>query len=67
MNSEIPLKYGLYLDDPHLNEFINLYLKDGGNENLKCYVDYLKSTKILTINDLKNNLNNKVLTYHNNK
>ena len=67
LNSEIPLKYGLYLYDPHLNEFINLYLKDGGNENLKCYVDYFKSTKILTINDLKNNLNNKVLTYHNNK
>ena len=67
LNSEIPLRYGLYLDDPHLNEFINLYLKDGGNENLECYVDYFKSTKILTINDLKNNLNNKVLTYYNNK
>lgn len=39
-NLDIPLMYGIDLSDPNLRLFINRYLKDGGNSNLKCYIGY---------------------------
>jgi len=39
-NKDIPIKYGVDLDDPGLREFINLYLKDGGNVDLECFTNY---------------------------
>ena len=34
------MKYGGELADPCLNEFINEYLKAGGNKNLDCLKNY---------------------------
>lgn len=40
MNIDIPMKYGMDSSDPCLNEFINEYLKAGGNRNLECLENY---------------------------
>lgn len=39
-NLDIPIMYGIDLSDPNLRLFLNTYLKDGGNPNLKCYIGY---------------------------
>ena len=41
-NKDIPMQYGIDLADYRLREFINLYLKDGGNKDLVCFVNYKK-------------------------
>ena len=53
-NIDIPMKYGVDYSDPYLGEFINEYLKSGGNKNLECLVNYFickgDYTKIQKVN-----------------
>ena len=37
---DVPMKYGMDLSDPYLEDFINEYLKSGGNKNLECLLNY---------------------------
>lgn len=37
---DIPMAYGVDLNDPELRVFINRYLLDGGTSSLNCYVGY---------------------------
>ena len=40
LNVDIPMIYGIDLDDADLRYFINDYLKLGGDKNLECYKNY---------------------------
>lgn len=37
---EIPLIYGIDLSDPDLLKFINIYLENGGKEDITCFLGY---------------------------
>lgn len=39
-NLDIPIMYGIDPSDPGLRAFINMYLIDGGNPDLVCYMNY---------------------------
>lgn len=39
-NLDIPVMYGIDPSDPGLRSFINMYLLDGGNPDLVCYMNY---------------------------
>lgn len=42
---DIPLVYGINSCDPNLKDFINVYIKSGGSQDLVCYINYCKSAK----------------------
>ncbi len=58
-NIDIPMIYGIDYSDPGLNEFIDEYIKSGGSEYLKCYVEYFSRASkyepvdIVSIKDIK--------------
>ena len=62
-NIDIPLIYGIDTTDPKLRHFINEYLKEGGNPNLTCYINYFHQipNKILETITIK-----KLLTFDKN-
>lgn len=39
-NIDIPMRYGVDIEDPLLREFINVYLLNGGSNRLICYTNY---------------------------
>lgn len=39
-NIDVPMRYGVDINDPNLREFINLYLFNGGSIRLMCYTNY---------------------------
>lgn len=39
---DIPVTYGINLNDPNLISFINKYLNAGGNEDIMCFYNYQK-------------------------
>jgi len=53
-NIDVPMKYGINISDPYLGDFINSYLKSGGNKNLECLLNYFVCkgdyTKIKKVN-----------------
>lgn len=69
-NKEIPIIYGIDLNDSDLFNFINAYFDLGGTSELICYVNYFNSNKIkkIKLSDLlkedvkKENYFQKVLT-----
>lgn len=44
-NIDIPLMYAIDFADGRLRNFINTYIKDGGNPDLECYKNYFYQTK----------------------
>lgn len=56
-NKDMPISYGAYMSDPYLNDFIEEYLKNGGNSQLLCFVNYktcVKENRELDIEYLDN-------------
>lgn len=47
LNKDIPMMYGINENDKHLRQFINEYLKDGGNKELTCITNYGDKDKYL--------------------
>lgn len=39
-NLDIPMSYGIDMNDPYMNKFIIDYLNNGGNNRLLCFIDY---------------------------
>ena len=52
-NIDIPMQYGIDRSDPGLRDFINEYLKAGGNTSLACYDDYFYNKNKSNINKVK--------------
>lgn len=45
LDISFPLKYGLDSSDPNERYFINEYLKEGGDSDLVCYINYMTDSK----------------------
>lgn len=45
LDISVPLKYGLDSSDPNERYFINEYLKEGGDPDLVCYINYMTDSK----------------------
>lgn len=39
-NIDVPMRYGIDIEDPDLRNFINIYLMNGGSNKLMCYTNY---------------------------
>lgn len=46
LDIDIPVVYGIKLDDENLREFINKYLDHGGDEELLCFTNYCNDNEI---------------------
>lgn len=53
LNLDIPMSYGIIMDDEDTLYLIDEYLKNGGSEDLTCYVEsFRKDKKIMSLKDI---------------
>lgn len=53
LNLDIPMSYGVIMDDEDTLYLIDEYLKNGGSEDLTCYVEsFRKDKKIMSLKDI---------------
>ncbi|MBD9085597.1 hypothetical protein EGP64_02895, partial [bacterium] len=53
LNLDIPMSYGIIMDDKDTLYLIDEYLKNGGSEDLTCYVEsFRKDKKIMSLKDI---------------
>lgn len=53
LNLDIPMSYGVIMDDEDTLYLIDEYLKNGGSEDLTCYVDsFIKDKKVMSLSDI---------------
>lgn len=53
LNLNIPMSYGIIMDDEDTLYLIDEYLKNGGSEDLTCYVEsFRKDKKIMSLKDI---------------
>ncbi len=53
LNLDIPMSYGIIMDDEDTLYLIDEYLKNGGHEDLTCYVDsFIKDKKVMSLSDI---------------
>lgn len=53
LNMDIPMSYGIIMDDEDTLYLIDEYLKNGGSEDLTCYVEsFRKAKKIMSLKDI---------------
>ncbi len=53
LNLDIPMSYGIIMDDEDILYLIDEYLKNGGSEDLTCYVEsFRKDKKIMSLKDI---------------
>lgn len=53
LNLDIPMSYGIIMDDEDTLYLIDEYLKNGGHEDLTCYVDsFIKDKNVMSLSDI---------------
>lgn len=53
LNLDIPMSYGIIMDDEDTLYLIDEYLKNGGHEDLICYVDsFIKDKNVMSLSDI---------------